>query len=342
MQVKRILEEFLNIIPEEYSVQRSDLDDFLVEFSLSAIAERILHSHLPSEALFQLIWRRCLTSLQFRVLNELRGIPAHAQNVETTQIALDFACSDLVEASCIHLDLVPIEKLIFIPEPSTPYVGCGLFLKPHELIHSKHDGLWYSVHIRIVDVQDWNIFSDSFDDGTPPDNHDSSEDEDYPGFSQCSRKNPWPKKTQFIDEAGGSGGGPSLGLDWGSCSPRRQQGSATVVAECPVASPSCNSKAESGQDVIITATVPEGGITSRTTANTSEVQGPHASENNTDDKEKRETGQEVMPSSDKTDTPSREHAYEKARHLISYWATKRRGFLALPGGLHRYPIDFPM
>lgn len=89
----------------------------------------------------------------------------------------------------------------------------GLFLRPHEIIHSKHDGLWYRVHIRIVEIQDWNLSSDSSDDGTPPDNFDSDEDE-YPGFEQRSRYKPWPKRTRF-DDAAGSGGGPQLGPGWG-------------------------------------------------------------------------------------------------------------------------------
>lgn len=46
----------------------------------------------------------------------------------------------------------------------------GCYLRPHEIIHSKHDGLWYRVDIRIVEVQDWNWPSDSSDDGTPLDN----------------------------------------------------------------------------------------------------------------------------------------------------------------------------
>lgn len=92
---------------------------------------------------------------------------------------------------------------------------CGLFLKPHELIHSKHDGLWYRVTIRIVEVQDWNVSNDSSDDDTLPDNYDSTEDEDYPVFTQQSRKHLWPKRMRFIDETGSSGGGPVLGPGWG-------------------------------------------------------------------------------------------------------------------------------
>ena len=139
---------------------------FISEFSSAADVDRVLHAHLPAEAPFQLVWKRwrrqataSLQSLCFRVLIELRGIPAHARNISTVRIILDTSCSDLVEvppelvgddrkkyfvgAWCIHPDLVPQAKMIFIQEPPVPYVESGLFLRPHEIIHSCHDGLWY-------------------------------------------------------------------------------------------------------------------------------------------------------------------------------------------------------
>lgn len=91
---------------------------------------------------------------------------------------------------------------------------CGLFLKTHELIPSKHDGLWYRVTIRIVEVQDWNASSDSSDDDTLPDNYDSTEDEDYPSFTQRSRKHPWPKRTWFTDETGRRQEAREVALSW--------------------------------------------------------------------------------------------------------------------------------
>lgn len=169
-QVGMLLEEFLSIQHGEYVVSRFAPEDFLVEFSSAADADRVLHAPHPPDA--QLI--------------EFRGIPAHARNISTARIILDTSCSDLVEAPpdlvgddkktffvcawCIHPDLVPQEKVIFIQEPPEQYVESGLLLRPHEIIHSKHDGLWYRVDIRIVEVQDWNWPSDSSDDGTPLDN----------------------------------------------------------------------------------------------------------------------------------------------------------------------------
>ncbi|KAG2551549.1 hypothetical protein PVAP13_9KG377132 [Panicum virgatum] len=240
-----LLEEFFSVQHGEYVVSRFDPEDFLVEFSSEAVAYRILHAHHPDEAPFQLIWKRwcrqsmaSFASLHFRILIEFRGIPAHARNITTARILLGTSCSGLVEAPpklagdnrkkffvcawCIHPDLVPQEKVIFIQEPSEQYVETGLFLRPHEIIHSKHDGLWYRVQIRIVEIQDWNLSSDSLDDGTPPDNFDSDEDE-YPGFEQRCRSKPWPKITRF-DDGVGSSSDPQLGPGWGP--PFRSQGQA--------------------------------------------------------------------------------------------------------------------
>jgi len=140
-QVGMLLEEFLSIQHGEYVVSRFAPEDFLVEFSSAADADRVLHAPHPPDA--QLI--------------EFRGIPAHARNISTARIILDTSCSDLVEAPpdlvgdnkktffvcawCIHPDLVPQEKVIFIQEPPEQYVESGLLLRPHEIIHSKHDGL---------------------------------------------------------------------------------------------------------------------------------------------------------------------------------------------------------
>ncbi|CAN6237908.1 unnamed protein product [Urochloa humidicola] len=202
-QVGRVIEEFLTVMPDEYTIYRHAPEDFLVEFSSAQIAERVLHSYLPVEAPLQLVWKRWrrqsmgnLTSLRFKILVELRGIPAHARNVNTAQIILGSACSNLTEAPphiagndrrslfvaawCIHPNLVPTEKMILIPEPQEPHVPGNLFLKQEEIIHSKQDGLRYLVRVRIVEFQDWNDESDSSDGGTPPDCFDSSDNEDYP------------------------------------------------------------------------------------------------------------------------------------------------------------------
>lgn len=136
LQVGMLLEEFFSVQPGDYEVFCFEPEDFLVEFTMAATADRILHAHYPTEALFQLIWKRwrrqattSLESLRFRVLIEFRGIPAHARSISTARVLLDTSCSDLVEAPpelvgndrkkffvcawCIHPDLVPREKTVY-------------------------------------------------------------------------------------------------------------------------------------------------------------------------------------------------------------------------------------
>ncbi|CAL4994760.1 unnamed protein product [Urochloa decumbens] len=227
-QVGRFIEEFYALLPGDYTAHRFEPEDFLVVFASPAIADRVLHSSLPPEAPFQLIWKRwrrqamaSWAPLRFKVLVELKGIPAHARSIDTAQIALGSACSGLVLAPeelagnnlrylyvaawCIHPDLIPQEKLMFIPEPPESVGGGNLFLQPHEIIHSKHDGLWYRVEIRVLEVQDWADESSS----------ESSEDEDYPGFRQRHRRQPWPR-IHRLDGAAGAAAGLSLGPGWGS------------------------------------------------------------------------------------------------------------------------------
>ncbi|CAL5070849.1 unnamed protein product [Urochloa decumbens] len=226
-QVGRLLEEFHAMLPGDYKVHRFEPEDFIVEFTSPTMADRVLHAYLPPEAPFQLIWkqwrRQFMASwapLRFKVLVELRGIPGHARNVHTAQIALGMACSGLVQAPdelagdnlrflhvaawCVHPDLIPAEKLMFIPEPQDTSGGGNLFLRPEEIIHSKHDGLWYRVEIRILEVQDWADESSS----------SSSEDEDYPGFRQRHRRQPWPR-SHHPDQSAQGHGGLALGPGWG-------------------------------------------------------------------------------------------------------------------------------
>ncbi|CAN6323923.1 unnamed protein product [Urochloa humidicola] len=161
-----------------------------------------------------------MTTLRFKVLVELSGITAHARTIATAQIALGSSCCDLEEAPvelvgrhkrslvvaawCIHPDLIPHEKLMLIPEPPENFAGGNLFLRPHEIIHSKKDGLWYLVTCKLVEYQDW----------TDESSDESSEDDDYPGFRQRHRRHPWPSTHRFGSD--GPGGAVALGPGWGT------------------------------------------------------------------------------------------------------------------------------
>jgi hypothetical protein len=139
-QVGRLLEEFYVLLHDDFTIFRHAPEDFLVVFNTPEVAQRVLHVVLPVDAPFQLVWKRWRRQnttkygpLRFRVLVELKGISAHARNVHTAQIILGAACSNLVEATlslvgnnhrclyvaawCIHPDLTPTEKWIFIPDP---------------------------------------------------------------------------------------------------------------------------------------------------------------------------------------------------------------------------------
>jgi hypothetical protein len=232
------LEEFFVLLPEDFEIFRHAPEAFLVIFADPAVAQRVLHSQLPPEAPCQLVWKRWhrqatarFEPLGFRVLVELKGIPSHARNVNTVQAILGTACADPVEAPfsligndrlayyvvawCYHPDLITVERMSFIPNPPQPFEPGNLFQRPHEIIHSKRDGVWYNILIRVVESQDWNESSNSSG-GTSPDRFNSSDDEYFPRASRGTRRGPWPKRTLFDDGDGdGLSSGPSLGPGWG-------------------------------------------------------------------------------------------------------------------------------
>jgi hypothetical protein len=145
---------------------------------------RVLHDP-PLATPFTIVlkrWRRQLTAtaedLRFKVSLAIRGIPAHAWNAATARQLLSPACllvqplaaplssTDLrqfaAEASCVHPDLIPCERLMFIPEPDVPReYGPPLFLQPEEVIHQSQLALWYRIFIDIIEVEDWCTLSES-------------------------------------------------------------------------------------------------------------------------------------------------------------------------------------
>jgi len=57
-QVGMLLEEFFSVQHGDYRVSSFEPEDFFVEFSSAADADRILHAHQPTEAPFKLFWKR--------------------------------------------------------------------------------------------------------------------------------------------------------------------------------------------------------------------------------------------------------------------------------------------
>jgi hypothetical protein len=69
-------------------------------------------------------------------------------------------------AWCIHPDLIPREKIIFISKPPIGLDdGLPLFVRPEDVIYHKHLMLRYRVLIDVLEVADWHEPSDSLDGG---------------------------------------------------------------------------------------------------------------------------------------------------------------------------------
>jgi hypothetical protein len=161
--------------------------------------------------------------LRFKVLLDLRGIPAHLWGVETAQCVVrssslitqvapaSISRRDMrtftVVAWCIDLDLIPDQVVLVVPETEAPYVEQGLFLRPEELIHSSQGTLRYRVQIDIRETQDWRPSSSSGDDDGRPDgderggNDDDSSSDDMSDLGdQAGRsRHPLSRRYRFSD-----------------------------------------------------------------------------------------------------------------------------------------------
>jgi hypothetical protein len=106
------------------------------------------------------------------------SILAHAWNLSTAQRVLFPACSNLqatsatlmksdlhsffVVAWCIHPDLIPREKIIFILEPRAAIEwGLPMFVDPEEVNYHSQSTLQYRVEVDMLEVEDWHVPSNS-------------------------------------------------------------------------------------------------------------------------------------------------------------------------------------
>ena len=186
-------------------------------------------------------WSRLVTaeweSMRFRVLLEIRGIPAHAWSVAAAQVILDGACaipeptpSTSVRADsrrfqaavwCADPDLIPNEVIVRIPERVKDLGTNNLFLRPEE--HHELPVLRYKVEIEILEIQDWNVNSSSDGNGTLPERAltDTDSEDDYPGFRQSSRSGPGPRRTVGVPSgASADNEGTNSGAPAGDCARR--------------------------------------------------------------------------------------------------------------------------
>jgi hypothetical protein len=145
----------------EVQVRRYHSDSFLINFSNSSMADRVLHASQPQGAELVLIfqrWRRqsgaLFAPLRYKVLLIVENITAHIWPVQMVQEIIGSSClvfepaltsaegSDLsqfmVVAWVVDPDLIPREVGCVIPEPEgSSVVGeSPLFLRVPEMIHS--------------------------------------------------------------------------------------------------------------------------------------------------------------------------------------------------------------
>jgi hypothetical protein len=101
----------------------------------------------------------------------------------------------IVQAWCMHLDFIPREKVIYIPEPENVQVrGPPMFLDLEEIIYYDQPTLRYRVQINILEVVDWHLPSSSSSDG-------GSVHGDGPrSYLPHHLSRPWPHTTCFPEQ----------------------------------------------------------------------------------------------------------------------------------------------
>jgi hypothetical protein len=103
------------------------------------------------------------------------------------------------EAWCVHPDLIPCERLMFIPEPDEVHIrGPPLFLETEEVIHSSRLALWYRVFIDVIKVEDWRPPLESFTSSDSDSGTHRILGSRVSGFSH-----PWPKRIRLSAPEGG-------------------------------------------------------------------------------------------------------------------------------------------
>jgi hypothetical protein len=149
-QVARHMGEVYRLGVNDVEVHLFPPADFLLVFLRRIDVDKVLHGDPPADAPFRLSFlrwhpeaRAASAPLCFKVLLDLRGIPAHLWGVETarcvvrsssliTQVApASISRRDMrtftVVAWCIDLDLIPDQVVLVVPETEAPYVEQGLF-----------------------------------------------------------------------------------------------------------------------------------------------------------------------------------------------------------------------
>jgi len=235
-QVRRFIQDNFGVAGADFTLHRYCPEDFLVVFRNTSDLRRVLEAPpLPQADMILRFrrWNRLSTAdaevMRYRVLLEIRGLPAHAWSTTSAQALLGDACAipqltpttaaraDLRRFQtaiwCTDPDLIPNAAVIRIPEKVDDMRRNNLFLRPEEIIHHELRLLRYNVEIEILEIQDWNGSGSSNGSGPLPDRvfSDSDSDEDYPDFDLNPRYRPWPRRTVFRSPGYGDGTGNSDG-----------------------------------------------------------------------------------------------------------------------------------
>lgn len=234
-QVRRLLRNQFQV--EEARIQLYHPEDFLIMFRTEVELSQVFHTPYPKDNPFHLIfkrWRRQLMAstgpLEFHVLIEIRNLPAHVWNLDTVASMLSSSCTDLKPtpetlsgSDLRHFrllawtpdpELIPIGKILVVPEPRKLVGGAPLSLKPEEMMYSDLPAFYYNIDIDVLQVQDWrrqpgwSSGEDSPPDSGRHDSEDPDDDEDGRGPGDgdlfCPER---PVVTQFPPS---SGEGPAI------------------------------------------------------------------------------------------------------------------------------------
>ncbi|CAL4891874.1 unnamed protein product [Urochloa decumbens] len=232
-QVEQYLLQHFQLDAEDAEVRLYRPDDFLIVFRRRIDADRVLHAEPPASAAFQLSfmrWRRearaVAAPLQYKVILDMRGIPAHLWEVDIAQRIVGSSCLIIqaapdvsskrnmrtftVAAWAVDPDLVPTEVVLVVPEKEAPFVqDTKFYLRPEELIHSSKATLRYRVSTEVREVQDWRQPSDSSSEdnwgygGGASDDDDSDPGHDF-GSGRGGSSRPWPRRHRFPPGGGGT------------------------------------------------------------------------------------------------------------------------------------------
>jgi hypothetical protein len=250
--VRQHLGGYFGLAVDSFSVHRHALEDFLVRFAKQRDRD-LVHHHAPPHPPFTLIWqpwrRTSMASagaFTFCVLVAMSNVPAHARCASVAGRVLGTSCAAVeiapqevvpedddrlfVTAWCIHLSLVPDEKILAIPEPRLLEVREDMPELP---------ALRYLVRCQVVVYQDWSepCHTTDEDEGGGDDDDDDSGDcgHHHPGLD-TSRRTSWGAKSVGLASAGADG--PALG---NLCRATFRSRMAVLVGafECPVIGYAC-------------------------------------------------------------------------------------------------------